>query len=94
MDRATILWLAELSRLEPDAEECRQLEAELATLLAYFDVLAGVDTSAIDRDPAAPLAAAVLRMDVVEPPLPRAAVLGNAPAVRADAFEVPRMVEG
>jgi aspartyl-tRNA(Asn)/glutamyl-tRNA(Gln) amidotransferase subunit C len=93
MDRDTVRMLAHLARLALDEAEEARAAGQITRLLDAFRQLQEVDVTGV-----APRAAPLPRVlagqpDVPEPPLAVADVLRNAPAARAGAFVVPRVVE-
>ena len=86
--------LLRLAALRLDGDERRNLESDLARIIALIDVMRGVDTAGV-----APLAhplevAQPMRPDVVtEAPADPARLQQGAPAVRDGLYLVPRVVE-
>ena len=86
--------LLRLAALRLDGDEQRNLESDLARIIALIDVMRGVDTAGV-----APLAhplevAQPMRPDVVtEAPADPARLQQGAPAVRDGLYLVPRVVE-
>ena len=78
--------MAQLSRLAVSDEEKALFARQFGDILAYMDVLAQVDTSAVD-----PLSTP-MRDDQPERKRRREDVLGNAPEHDEDYFIVPRIV--
>ncbi len=85
--------VARLARLDLTEEERATLKSQLSAILEHATKVGEV--AADDVPPAAYAIARsnVFRDDAVEPCLPREAALANAPAVRDDRFEVPRVAE-
>ena len=82
-----------LARLKLPQEEKTRMTGELEQILAYMDVLNGLDTA--DIEPMShifPLKNA-LRPDEVVPSEDRAVLLANAPVPDEAAFLVPKTVE-
>lgn len=82
-----------LAGLAVDAEERRQVEADLRKIIAFVNTIRAVDTAAV-----APLAHPVdavqpLREDVVTERVDRERYQAEAPAVRDGLYLVPRVVE-
>lgn len=94
MDRNIIQELMSLSKLNLDEAQIRRAEEQIARLLGYFEMLQGADTEAVEASPYPVAIPMRPRPDVAEPSLPQEDVLQNAPAQRAGAFLVPRVIEG
>ncbi len=94
MERSEILALAELARLRLTEAELAQVGEQITRLVQQFAAIAGVPTDGIEPSPY-PLPLELRpRPDEAGPVLPTADVLGQAPEQRADAFVVPRVVDG
>ncbi|MCA8958089.1 MAG: Asp-tRNA(Asn)/Glu-tRNA(Gln) amidotransferase subunit GatC [Planctomycetes bacterium] len=91
IDVAQLAVLAKL-RLDPDAAE--EAVGHVRRLLDRFAAIQGVDTAGVAPSPYPLEIPHRLRPDLVEPALPLAEVLQNAPATRAGCFAVPRVVDG
>lgn len=94
LTRSEVLGIARLARLQLSDEECDALGRELGAILEHMETLSEVDTAGVE-----PLAHAVpmdlrLRPDDVEPSLPAAEALGQAPAQKDDHFQVPKIIDG
>lgn len=77
--------VAELARLGLDAAERERMQAQLAQILEYVQVLQRLDTTAIPPTAQVIPLRNVMRPDAVQPSLPVESVLANAPA-HEDAF--------
>ncbi len=91
LDRALVVRLASLARLDVTAEEAERLTAELGKVLAYVEVL-----KELDGAPAPPPAAAARpawRDDEPAPGLDHDTALGEAPRAAEGGFAVPRFVD-
>ena len=82
-----------LARLKLPQEEKKRMTGELEQILAYMDVLDGLDTSGVEPMSHVFPVKNVLREDDVVPSFDRAELLKNAPATDGEAFLVPRAVE-
>lgn len=93
IDRALMLRLAELARLQVPADRLPILRERLERIVAAFQSLQDADDAGPPPSPpsVAPLR---LRADEPGPALPTAMVFANAPARAGDHFVVPRVVEG
>jgi aspartyl-tRNA(Asn)/glutamyl-tRNA(Gln) amidotransferase subunit C len=84
--------VARLARLALTPEELVLFTGQLGAVLDHARDVEALDTAGVPPT-AHPLPLAnVLRDDVVVPSLDRAEVLGQAPAVEADRFRVPRIL--
>ena len=86
--------VAKLARLDLPPERLAKLTGELESILEYVAKIGQVDTAGVE-----PMAHAlplhnVLREDVVEPSLPLAKVLQNAPDTDGPFFKVPKVIGG
>jgi aspartyl-tRNA(Asn)/glutamyl-tRNA(Gln) amidotransferase subunit C len=90
---ADVAHVARLARLALTPEELERYTEQLGAVLEHARDVEALDTA--DVPPTAhPLPLSnVLREDVVVPCLDRDEVLAQAPAVEADRFEVPRILE-
>lgn len=90
IDEALVARLSELANLELAPDERARLTAELATIVAYVEILAEADLSseAADATYATPL-----RADEPHPSLDRERVLSQAPKHEAGGFAVPQFVD-
>ncbi len=89
LDPKQVDHVATLARLALSDAEKQAMGESLAQILAHFEELEGLDTS--DVEPTAQVIPLpnVLREDVVEPSLPAADVLANAPRQEAGHLAVP-----
>ncbi|HEV8065738.1 MAG TPA: Asp-tRNA(Asn)/Glu-tRNA(Gln) amidotransferase subunit GatC [Acidimicrobiales bacterium] len=84
--------VAKLARLALSDDEIVTLQSELTALLDHVDKIRQLDTAGV-APTAHPLPLQnVLRADEVRPPIDRAAVLAEAPAVEDDRFLVPSIL--
>ena len=93
MDRATVEYVARLSRVDLSEEELALFSGQLSKILDYIAQLNELDTSAVT-----PLAQAVevpnaLRDDVVRKSLSPSEALANAPERVGDFYKVPAVLE-
>ena len=86
-------YVSQLSRLRLPQEEKVRMTGELEQILAYMDVLEGLDTDGVEPMSHGIPLKNVLRADEVVPSEDRAALLSNAPAPDEAAFLVPKTVE-
>lgn len=93
IDRTELQQLCDLARLHLPADREAEVLGQLQRIVGAFAALRRVDTSAVAADPGATSMATPLRADEPAAPLPGEEVLGNAPAVAAGSFVVPRVVD-
>jgi aspartyl-tRNA(Asn)/glutamyl-tRNA(Gln) amidotransferase subunit C len=89
IDRAQVLHVAKLARLELSDEEVGRMATELSSVLGHIETI-----SQLELDDVAPTShvvevASALRADVETPCLPRDVALAAAPAVQDGGFLVP-----
>ena len=82
-----------LARLKLPQEEKTRMTGELEQILAYMDVLNGLDTADIEPMSHIFPLKNVPRPDEVVPSEDRAVLLANAPVPDEEAFLVPKTVE-
>jgi aspartyl-tRNA(Asn)/glutamyl-tRNA(Gln) amidotransferase subunit C len=93
ISREQVEHVARLAQLGLTDEELDRMETQLSRILEAIDALGDVDTSHIGPTAQVIALENVMRDDVVTPPMPRDAVLANAP-LRDDAFvRVPIVLE-
>lgn len=85
--------VAELAKIRLSDAEIERFASQLSAVLAYADQLQELDTTHIPVTAAAPLHT-VMREDEVQPSLPLADVLANAPDHDGHAFRVHAVLEG
>lgn len=85
--------IAELAKLGLTEEEKRTFQVQLSAILAYFEKLQEVDTSAIPPTATVLPLRSVMREDEIEPSLTPEEVLANAPDREDDAFRVPAVLD-
>lgn len=94
LPRDEVIAIAHLARLALSDDELEALRGELSAILGHVAALAEVDTTGVEPMTHAMPVTLRLRDDVVEAPLPVEVALADAPAQRADAFEVPAVLRG
>jgi aspartyl-tRNA(Asn)/glutamyl-tRNA(Gln) amidotransferase subunit C len=93
LSRDDVDHVARLARLAlTDADSARMLD-QLSSILRYIDKLRELDTEGVPPTSHAVPLENVMRDDVVEPCLPQADMLANAPDRVDDFFRVPRIIE-
>ena len=93
LDRGTVLHIAELAKLGLSDAETEQFAEELSEILAYFEMLNRLDTSAIAPTAQPIVMRNVTRADVVRPSMSPDEALANAPARDGDYFKVKPILE-
>ena len=85
--------IARLARLRLDDSELERMTAELSKILAYVEVLDGVDTSQVEPTLQINNVPLPLRPDVAMAGVEREEALAQAPRRIGDGFGVPGFVE-
>ncbi len=90
---AEVEHIAELAKLGLTEEEKHVFQEQLSAILEYFEMLQGVDTSAIPPTATVLPLRNVMREDEVRPSLPPELLLANAPKREGDSFKVQAVLE-
>ena len=90
---AEVEHVAELARLALSDQEKELFREQLSSILEYVERLQQLDTGAIPPTATVLPLENVMRDDEVQPSLPLADVLANAPDVEANCFRVPVVLE-
>src|SRR5258708_17197020 len=85
--------IASLARLQLTDDEKSRFREQLSSILDHMAILRRLDTSAIEPTATVLPLRTVLRPDVVTPSLPVGELLALAPAVEAQMFRVPPVLE-
>lgn len=85
--------LARLARLELSEPEKERMRSQLGAILTYIDKLRQLNTDTVEPTSHAIPMLNVMREDEVRPPLPREAMLANAPEREGDFVRVPKIIE-
>jgi aspartyl-tRNA(Asn)/glutamyl-tRNA(Gln) amidotransferase subunit C len=93
IQRAEVERIAELARLDLTPDEAARMTRDLETILAYVELLRGVDTEGVEPTSHAIPLATPLRDDRPVPPLDAERALSNAPAREGSAFVVPKVLD-
>lgn len=93
IDRSIVDHVARLARLELSEEERDRFTHQLASILEYCAKLNELDTEGVEPTSHVIAMTNVLREDEVGSPLPREAVLADAPEQEDGFFKVPRIIE-
>ncbi len=91
-DAAMVAHMARLARLQVGADETAGLVRDLSAILGYVEELQTVDTANVEPMIHAAQHGTPLRADVVQPGLTPEDIRGNAPAMEAGSFAVPRVL--
>jgi aspartyl-tRNA(Asn)/glutamyl-tRNA(Gln) amidotransferase subunit C len=89
LDRAQVLHVARLARLELDETEVERMAQELSKVLEHVDRVRELDLTGVEPTSHAVDVAGVMRPDEPVPCLPREAVLAAAPEPVDGGFGVP-----
>ena len=89
IDRAQVLHVARLARLELSDEEVDRMIPELSKVLEHVDRIGELDLEGVPPTTHVVEVTNALRADELRPSLPRETVLAAAPAVQDDGFLVP-----
>jgi len=89
IDRAQVLHVARLARLELTEEEVARMSEELSDVLGNIEKIGELDLDGVPPTTHVVEVSNALRPDVVEPSLPRDVALAAAPAVADGGFLVP-----
>ncbi len=89
IDRADVLHVARLARLELSEAEVDSMAAELSQVLAHIERIGELDLEGVAPTTHVVEIANALREDEPRASLPREEVLAPAPATAADGFAVP-----
>jgi aspartyl-tRNA(Asn)/glutamyl-tRNA(Gln) amidotransferase subunit C len=89
IDRAEVLHVARLARLELSGDEVDRMAGELSAVLDHIEKISELDLEGVAPTSHVVEVANALRPDEPRPSLPRDEALASAPAVADDGFEVP-----
>jgi aspartyl-tRNA(Asn)/glutamyl-tRNA(Gln) amidotransferase subunit C len=89
IDREQVLHVAALARLRLDDEEVERMARELSGILDHIEKISELDLEGVPPTSHVVEVEDALRPDEPQPSLPRDVVLGEAPAVADEGFEVP-----
>jgi aspartyl-tRNA(Asn)/glutamyl-tRNA(Gln) amidotransferase subunit C len=84
--------VAKLARLDLPPERLTRLTGQLESILGYVAKISRVDVAGVEPMAHALPLCNVFRDDVVEPSLPLAQVLANAPETDGPFFKVPKVI--
>jgi aspartyl-tRNA(Asn)/glutamyl-tRNA(Gln) amidotransferase subunit C len=89
IDRAQVLHVARLARLELSEAEVERMTGELTKILDHIEKISALDLDGVPPTTHVVEVRGALRADEPRPPLPRDVVLEQAPAVADGGFLVP-----
>ncbi len=89
IDRAEVLHVARLARLELSEGEVDRMASELSAVLDHIETISELELDGVAPTSHVVEVGSALRADEPRPSLPREEALASAPAVAADGFEVP-----
>jgi aspartyl-tRNA(Asn)/glutamyl-tRNA(Gln) amidotransferase subunit C len=89
LDRAQVLHIARLARLELTEDEVERMSAELSKVLDHIEKIRELDLDGVAPTSHVIEVTDALRPDVPEPCLPREVALSQAPEPLAGGFGVP-----
>lgn len=94
LERTEVLNVARLGRLKLTEAEIDDYTAKLGQILSYVELLNEVATDDVEPMVHAVEISNVFRADAVQPSLPRADALANAPKTDGQFFLVPQILDG
>jgi len=94
LTREEVRAIAELARLDLTDEEVSLYSEQLSEILAYFELLQQVDTSAIDSTESVLPLRSIMRDDTDVEALETDLALKNAPRAEANQFKVSAVLDG
>jgi aspartyl-tRNA(Asn)/glutamyl-tRNA(Gln) amidotransferase subunit C len=89
IDRAQVLHVARLARLELSEEEVERFSAELSNVVGYIEKIEELDLEGVAPTSHVVDVVNALRPDEPRPSLPREVALASAPEVAEGGFRVP-----
>ena len=89
LDRAQVLHVARLARLELSDEEVERFSAELSKVVDYIEKIEELDLEGVPPTSHVVDVTNALRPDDPRPSWPRDVMLGSAPDATEDGFRVP-----
>jgi aspartyl-tRNA(Asn)/glutamyl-tRNA(Gln) amidotransferase subunit C len=92
ISRDDVRKVARLARLLLSDDELDRMTAQLGQILQYMDLLGEVDTTGVEPMAHCVEMSNVFREDRVEPSLPRAEALANAPHDDGECYLVPAVL--
>ncbi len=93
IDKATVLRIAKLARIEVADEATDSLADELNAIMAWVEQLSEVDTEGVEPMTSVVDVTPPLRGDTIDAVVPRDDLLANAPNSEDGFFVVPKAIE-
>jgi len=93
IDKKTIEYIANLSRIELSDQEKEVFIHQLSDILSYIEKLNKLNTEDIKPMAYSINTTNVFREDKLEPPISREDALNNAPSAMGVFFKVPKVIE-
>jgi aspartyl-tRNA(Asn)/glutamyl-tRNA(Gln) amidotransferase subunit C len=93
IDKATVLRIAKLARIEVADEATDGLADELNAIMAWIEQLSEVDTEGVEPMTSVVAQKAPQREDVAGTAVPREDLLADAPNAEDGFFTVPKVIE-
>ncbi len=93
LSRDEVLHVAQLARLGLAEGDVERLQTQLSDIIAYFQILETLDTSAIPPTAQVIGQQNVMRSDVAKPSFPPEEVLANAPREEDGFFRIKAVLE-
>jgi len=93
IDKATVLRIAKLARIEVADEATDGLADELNAIMAWIEQLSEVDTEGVEPMTSVVAQKATQREDVAGTAVPREDLLADAPNAEDGFFTVPKVIE-
>ena len=93
LSRDEVLHVASVYRIGLDDDEIERLRVELSDILAQFEVLGEIDTSAVEAAGSSATLSSVMREDTPAASFPAEDILRGAPVRDDDYFQVPIVLE-
>lgn len=90
IEKDTVGYVADLSKLELNDSESEKMTVELAEILGYMDRLNSVNTEGVEPMSHIFAIKNVMRKDIVQPSYDRKELLKNAPKHKDDTVIVPK----
>lgn len=93
LDRAVVLHIAKLARVELSEDEVETYSAQLSDIIGHFDVLNAIDTEGVEPTAHTLPITNVMADDVARGSLPRDVVLAMAPSSEEGYLRVRAVLE-
>ena len=94
VEREQVLRMAKLARLDITPEELEKMTGSMSQVVAYMDMLKGLDLKDVEPMLAVDTSARPMRADEIKPSLNKEQIFRNAPEVNMDHFSIPKVIGG